>query len=143
MPEDNSLTESNASNLESAHQMRMDWRDRIQVLFSNQNPDTEPLPSWAEVPTRPSEPWAIEQWERDNVMRSYWANRLNGGYIQTNIVIRESPYDSPEDYQYSSTDEYYSLDWFNEGYQMIEPTKESLDVFEQEDLGLERLFSEN
>lgn len=103
--------------------MRMDWRDRIQVLFSNQNPDMEPLPSWSEVPTRPSEHWAIEQWERDNVMRPYRAKRLNDGYIQTNIVIIESPYGYLEDSQYSSTDEYYSLDWFNEDYQMIEPTK--------------------
>nr|YP_009543488.1 LAGLIDADG endonuclease [Coniothyrium glycines]AYU74378.1 LAGLIDADG endonuclease [Coniothyrium glycines] len=76
--------------LEERHRMRMNWRDRIQILFSNKNPGMEPLPMWSEVPPRPSEPWALEQWERDNHMRTYWAERLNGGYIQTNIVIRDS-----------------------------------------------------
>lgn len=39
-----------------------------------------------------------------------------------------------------TSDDYYSLDWFNNGYQTIE--QESMDIFEEEDLGLERLFSE-
>lgn len=45
------------------------------------------------MPTRPeaSDVLGIDQWDRENVMRKYWSARLNGGYTQTNIIIRDSP----------------------------------------------------
>ena len=123
------LTEYTMRRFEELNQMRMNWRDRIRIYFSNQNPDMQPIPLWSEVPTRPSEPWAIEEWEKDNLVRSYWANRLNGGYIQTNIIIRDSPYDNLQDYTESTLNDYYSLDWFDNGYQFIENDL-NIDVFE-------------
>lgn len=107
----------------------MAWRERIQVIFSNQNPNREPLPSWSEVPTRPSEPLAIEQWERDNVMRRYWSSRLNNGYSQLNIFVRDSPYED--------------LDWFYEGYNELEVIYDNYDIYQEDDLGLEALFNDN
>jgi hypothetical protein len=187
--------------LEWSEQMRMNWRERVQIFFSNQNPDRQPFPSWFEVPTRPTEPLAIEEWERDNVIRRFWAARLNGGYTQTNLIIGNTPdrdnllpseiplpydndYDLLFDYDVSPCDiplpddnDYDLLfdydvspsniqnTWINEanenpspnvspvldGTQIISSTtKESPsnsfgpDIFEdEEDLGLELLFSED
>jgi hypothetical protein len=86
-------TESFATELENLNQTRMDWHERIQTFFSNQISDRQPMPSWSVVPTRPTNPWDIEQWERDNVIRRFWSARLNGGYDQTNVVIVDSPFD--------------------------------------------------
>lgn len=119
--------------------MRIDWRERINILFSNQNPDMQPLPSWSEVPSRPSRPWEIEQWERDNAIRSLWADRLNGGYTQVNIIEVDTAdafnKASPEE---SSGEDYYSTEWFDKGYQYLDK-----DIFEEDDLGLVRLFDES
>jgi hypothetical protein len=68
---------------------RMDWLERIQTFYSHQNPDRQPFPSWSEVPTRPEGAWELEQWERDNEVRKFWATRLNGGYEQTNLVVQD------------------------------------------------------
>lgn len=74
--------------------MRMNWRKRLQFLIHNPYNDiAKHLPLWSEVPTRPTDPLGIEAWERDNVMRKYWASRLENGYNQTNIVIRDTPFD--------------------------------------------------
>ena len=133
-PEPYISVDNDLSALEWRNQMRVDWRERIEILFSNQNSEFEPLPSWFEVPTRPSDPLAIEQWERDNVMRSYWANRLNEGYIQTNIIVKDSPFEG-------FLDDYYSLDWFENGYQNLNyELEKSFDIFQEEDLGLHNLF---
>jgi hypothetical protein len=128
--------------------MIKNWRERIQVIFSQQNPPFEPLPSWSEVPTRPVDPWDIKRWERDNHARNYWSNRLNGGYIQTDIYIRESPYDTPpeyiplEDHTWETCEEF---DWFNTGYDGIDelyaPTNPRVDVWE-EDMNLDLLFGD-
>jgi hypothetical protein len=98
------------------------WRDRIAVIFSQQNDTFQPLPMWSEVPTQPETPLGREIWERANIMRKYWAARLNGGYIQTDIIIRDSPYDSlpgntnlnSGDHTWDYSDDYA---WFNEGYE--------------------------
>jgi hypothetical protein len=77
--------------LEWRNLIRADWKERISILFSNQNPDAQPMPSWFEVPTRPSEPWAIEQWEQDNEIRSIWATRLqNNSKVTSSIPIINS-----------------------------------------------------
>lgn len=111
------LNSEDTRELEFRYNHRVHWRERLQILFSYQNPDLQPMPSWFEVPTRPSEPWAIEEWERDNVARRFWSKRLNGGYYQTNIIIKDSVNDS---------------------------IVNNIDIFEQEeDIGLERLFSES
>jgi len=121
-------TMENMKELEWTNRMIVDWRERISILFSNQNPYYQPMPSWTHVPTKPSEPWAIEQWERDNEIRSVWAHRLNSGYNQINIVTN------------GLTDDYYSTNWFDEGYQDPQDLLGSHDIFEEEDLGLDRLF---
>ena len=126
--ETSNLTED-SSHDNTLNEMVMAWRERIQVIFSSQNPNREPLPSWSEVPTRPSEHLALEQWERDNVMRRYWATRLNNGYSLLNIFVRDSPYED--------------LDWFYEGYTDLEVNQDNYDIFQEDDLGLERLFDDN
>jgi hypothetical protein len=123
------LTEENLREMEWNVQMRMNWRERVQIFFSNQNTDFEPLPSWFEVPTRPSDPLGIEQWERDNVMRRFWSARLNEGYTQTNITVENElsreylepseislPCNNDEDLLYESTSasEYLNLSGFTE-----------------------------
>jgi len=89
-PEVLDSTVHDPSVLERMDQMRVDFRERISLLFSHQLPDAQPMPLWFEVPPRPTEPWAIEIWERDNAIRDYWATRLNGGYtIQTTTLDPE------------------------------------------------------
>jgi hypothetical protein len=115
-------------------QMITDFRDRVSLLFSNQLPDAQPIPSWFEVPTRPSEPWAIEIWERDNLIRNWWAEKLNGGYIQANVIIEPTVIDSvepttPEQVETPTFDPvvYYSTDWFYDGYSFDEEIHQEVD----------------
>lgn len=131
-------------------EMTRNWCERIQLIFSNQNPYYQPLPSWFDVPTRPTNPSDLERWEKDNIMRRFWTTRLNGGYLQTDIVIRDSPYDSHPGHTYDhlnhtweSSEEY---DWFNEGYKDLAeeyaPINVSKDVWAQDDFNLELLFKD-
>lgn len=50
------IEESLNSYTNSPNSMRMAYRERLQILFSCQNPGIGTLPSWSEVPSRPSEP---------------------------------------------------------------------------------------
>lgn len=129
-PEAHTSAAEQLMEIEWRNSMRVNWRERLSILFSNQNPGYQPMPSWHEVPTRPTEPWNIEQWERDNVVRSRWAERLNGGYEQINIVTNES------------MDDYYSTDWFDNGYEDPQNLI-GYDIFDEDDLGLNRLFDDS
>ena len=133
--------------------MIMSWRERIEVIFSQQNDAFQPLPMWSEVPTQPDTPWDQERWERDNNIRRFWSARLNGGYTQTDIVISDIPrtyhcfrdgrYDFTSDYN----DDYASESWFNEGYQGLAeecaPRNIKVDVWKEEDFSLTMLFEVN
>jgi hypothetical protein len=149
--------------LETLNQMRADFRESISLLFSHQIPDAQPMPSWFEVPTRPTEPWAIEIWEKDNVIRNYWANRLNGGYTQTNVIIGDIELVEPsigdpsilvpEQAEPSIADPsiidpeqaaLYTLDWFYDGYNLdTETLRAPSDIFDEESLYLDLLFNDS
>lgn len=130
--------------------MTHSWRERIEVIFSNQNQEFQPLPSWSEVSTQPDNPWDKERWGRDNNMRRFLSAILNGGYIRTDIVISDSPpiYDSLHVHENTITydhNDYTNENWFNEGHQGLAeeyaPRNSRVDIFKDDYTGLEKLWT--
>jgi len=136
--ENNNFLE-NKEYLENTIQHRIDINKRMQWIFSNQNSEFQPLPMWSEVPTRPTDPLEIEAWERENVLRRYWSTRLNGGYIQTDIIIRDSPFDPLPGLDKLREESLRSTISFKELYAMYGSTLN--DIFEEDSLYLDTLYT--
>lgn len=135
------ITDEQIRELELRHQMRVNWQERIHMLYHNPGMERQPWPMWSEVPTEPSNPLDRERWENYNVMRIYWSTRLNEGYSMTNIYIRDTPFDSlpglpnPESYKGGQ-------ELSNKHTSNSEKVKD-LDIFEEDSLYLDLFFAED
>jgi len=155
-----------------------------QLIFQNIKPYDEsqkhplPLPSWFEVPPRPTNLEEIETWEKDNEVRKKWASKfpfLPEHYEQINILKTssdelgesvldinkdESKVSVPIDTNKDESKESVPIDTDkNESKENVslETNKDSSlglkqssdretpvkDIFEEDDLGIDKLFEED
>jgi len=76
--------------------------------------------------------------ERDNHIRTMWGLRLEQGYSKINIITTDAKYISGSSYYEEG---FYSSEWFEPGFADLQNLLSSPNIFQEEDLVLERLFS--